>query len=77
MLKAIAAGLADDVDYGALDIAVLDRRPHRLNLQFLNEVDAWIGPRHAVAGRGDTRAVEQIVILIDAGTKGGQEDAAA
>ena len=47
--KAVAAGFGDDVHDGALDIAVLDRRAHGLDLQFLNEVDARIGPRDAVA----------------------------
>ena len=77
VLKAVPARFGDDVDDGALDVAVLDRRAHGLDLQLLDEVDAWIGPRHAVACRGDARAVEEILILIHAGTEGGHEDAAA
>jgi hypothetical protein len=60
-----------------LDITVLDRCAHRLDLQFLNEVDTWLGPRHAIACRGDTRAIQEILILIDAGTEGGYKDAGA
>ena len=75
MLKAVTARLADHVYDGALDIAVLDRRADGLDLQFLNEVDAWIGSRDAVACRGDTRAIEEI--LFDrAGTEGGYDSAA-
>ena len=76
VLKAVPARFGDDVDDGALDIAVLDRRPHGLDLQLLDEVNAWIGPRHAVACRSDARAIEEILILIHAGTEGRHEDAA-
>jgi hypothetical protein len=76
VLKAVPARLGDDVDDGALDIAVLDRGPHRLDLQLLDEVDAWVGPRHPIACRGDARAIEEILILIHAGAEGGNEDAA-
>ena len=76
-LKAATARLADHVHDSTLDVAVLDRRAHALDLQFLNEVDAWLGPRDAVARRGDTRAIEEILVLIDAGPEGGDEGAVA
>ena len=76
-LKAVTARFGDDVHDGALDIAVLDRRAHRLDLQFLNEVDAWLGPRDAVACRGDVRAIDEKLILIHARTEGRHEDVAA
>ena len=73
VVKAVAAGFGDDVHDGALDVAVLDRRAHGLDLQLLDEVDAWIGSRDAVACRGDARAIEEKLILIHAGTEGGDE----
>ena len=77
VLKAVPARFGDDVDDGALNVAVLDRRTHGLDLQLLDEVDAWVGPRYAVACRGDARAIEEILILIHAGTEGRDEDAVA
>ena len=46
-LEEIAALFGDDVEDGALHVAVLDRRARRLNLDLLNRVDAGLRARHA------------------------------
>src|SRR5207247_571357 len=46
--KPVAALSRDHVDDGALHVAELGRRPDRLDVHFLNEVDAWLRSRDAV-----------------------------
>lgn len=48
--KPIASLLRDDVDHRALHVAELGGRSDRLDLHFLDEVDARLGSRNAVAG---------------------------
>ena len=48
--EVFASLLRDDIDHRALHVAELHRRPDGLDLHFLDEVEAWLGPRDAVAG---------------------------
>jgi hypothetical protein len=61
----------DDVDDGALCVPELGGRSDGLNLDFLYEIDARLGPRDAVAGAREVRAVEQKLILVGARAEGG------
>ena len=61
----------DDVEDGALHVAVLDRRARRLNLDLLNRVDARLGARHALARAREVRAVDQELVLVDARSERG------
>jgi len=54
----------DDVDDGALRVSELGGRSDGLDLNFLYEVDAWLGARDAVARAGEVRAVEEKLILV-------------
>jgi hypothetical protein len=69
--KALASLSGNDVDDGTLNVAVLGGRPDRLDLYFLNEVDAWLGSRDAVARAGEVRAVDEKLILVGAGSERG------
>ena len=59
----------NDVDDGALNVAEFGRRPRRLDLDFLNEIDARLGARDAVAGAGEVGAVDQKLILVRTGAE--------
>ena len=71
--KPVAALPGDDVDDGALHVAELGGRPDRLDLYFLNEVDARLGSRDAVARAGEVRAVDEKLVLVGAGAERGHE----
>ena len=77
-LEEIAALFGDDVEDGALHVAVLDRRARRLNLDLLNRVDARLRARHALARAREVRAVDEELVLVDARPERGDGvDAAA
>ena len=57
--KPLASLPGDDVDHRALHVAELGGRADGLDLHFLNEVDAGLGSRHAVARAGEVRAVDE------------------
>ena len=69
--KPLASLPGDDVDHGALHVAELGGRADRLDLHFLNEVDARLGSRDAVARAGEVRAVEEKLVLVGAGAERG------
>ena len=54
---------------GALDVAELGRRADRLDLDLLDEVDAGLGSRDAVARAGEVRAVDEELVLVGAGAE--------
>ena len=58
-----------DVDHGALHVAELGGRADGLDLHFLNEVDARLGSRDAVARAGEVRAVDEELVLVGAGAE--------
>ena len=69
--KPLAALPGDDVDHRALHVAELGGRADRLDLDFLNEVDARLGSRDAVARASEVRAVDQELVLVGAGAERG------
>ena len=69
--KPLASLPGDDVDDSALNVAVLGGRPDGLDLYFLNEVDARLGSRDAVARACEIRAVDEELILVGAGAERG------
>ena len=56
-----------NVDDGALNVAEFSRRTGRLDLDFLNEIDARLGARDAVARAREVGAVDQKLILVRTG----------
>src|SRR5215218_4764547 len=69
--KMIASLSGDDVENGTLNIAVLGRDSHGLDLNFLNDVDARLGTRDAGAGAGEIGAVDQKQVFVAAGPERG------
>ena len=70
VLKGVAPLLRDNVEHGALDVAEFGGRSHRLDLHFLNDVDAGFGNGAAAARTREVGAVQQERVLVDAGAKG-------
>src|SRR6185503_14855013 len=60
----IAALPRDDVENGALDVAVLGGRSHGLDLQLLNEVDTRLGQPSTTAGTREVGAIDQEQVLV-------------
>src|SRR5205823_278644 len=75
--KPLASLPGDDVDHGALHVAELGRRANRLDVYFLNELDARLGSRYTRAWGGEVRAVDEKLILIGAGAERGHRRGAA
>ena len=69
--KPLASLPGDDVDHGALHVAELGGRADGLDLHFLNEVDARLGSRDAVARAREVRAVDEKLVLVGAGAERG------
>src|SRR5262249_24939549 len=63
----VAALPGDDVENGALDVAVLGRHADGLHLNFLNDVDARLGARYACARACEIRAVDEKEVFVAAG----------
>ena len=58
-----------DIDHGALNVAVLSGRPDRLDVHFLNKINARFGSGDAVARAGEVRTVDEKLILVGAGAE--------
>src|SRR5687768_3751764 len=67
--KSITPLPGDDVDDCALNVAELGGRADRLDMDLLDEVDARLGPRDAIAGTGEVRPVEEKLVLVGAGAE--------
>src|SRR4030095_16443250 len=61
----------DDVEHGALDVAVLSGCSDSLDLDFLNDVHARFGARYPAARTGEVRAVDEKQVLVAAGAERG------
>ena len=70
VLKGVAPLPGDNVEHGALDVAEFGGRPHRLDLHFLNDVDAGLGDGAAAAWTSEIGAIQQERVLVDAGAQG-------
>src|SRR6266516_604077 len=66
-----------DVENAALDIAVLGGHADRLDLNFLNDVNARLGARHAGAWAREVGAVDQKQVLIAARAERGHRGVCA
>src|SRR4029077_9103745 len=66
VLKLLAALPGDDVDHRPLQVAEFCGSAGRLDLDFLNEVDARLRPRDAAARAREVRTVDQELIFVDA-----------
>ena len=69
--ESLAALPGDDVDHRPLYVAELGGRADGLHLYFLDEVHAWFGSRDTVARTRRVGAVDQELVLVGAGAKGG------
>ena len=69
--KAGAALLRDDVEHAPLHVAEFDRRPHRLHVQLLDDVDDRFRARDALTRTGEVGAVDEKGVLVHAGSEYG------